>query len=187
MEVIHHLLASPVLGVNSRIDDQPDRAPDIRLQSSVVAVRVLVEADILAQSFAVETPAFRIRREVLLLAKLRQSRQLLGDRDLQVMSGNPLVIRDRLHRGQRSLREVVGIHIHPARSLSVLTALVVVRGGLILLDVCRHRKHLELRLRQRAEQPRQLRLHLRDIALVRIQQRVLRRWDAASGSSSSPR
>src|SRR5258708_21762168 len=91
-----------------------------------------------------------------------------------MMPRNPLVIRDRLHRRQRPLCEVVRVHIRSSRPLPIRTPLVVVSRSLIFLDKCRHSHDLQLSLGQRPEQARQLRLHLRDVASVSSQQSLLR-------------
>ena len=57
VEVIDHLLAGPVLGVDAGIDDEADGAHDVALEAAIVGVGVLVEAHILAQPLGVEPPA----------------------------------------------------------------------------------------------------------------------------------
>lgn len=79
--------------MESGVDHQPDGAQHVILQVSKIAVGILEESDSLAQAFGVERPAFGVRGVVLLLAKFRQFGQFLRQRDLQVMSGNSLVIR----------------------------------------------------------------------------------------------
>src|ERR1700733_14881433 len=98
MEVVHHLLARPVLRVHTGIDTQPYRSPHVVLQPTVVAVRVFVKAHILAQPFAIQPPTLSERCVVLVLAKLWESRQLLRNRNLQVVTWKPFVIRYRLYR-----------------------------------------------------------------------------------------
>src|SRR5271170_571383 len=143
VEVIDHLLPRPVLRVNAGIDDQPYRSPDIRLQTAIVAVRVFVKTDVLAEALAVQSPTLGIRGVVGVLPELWYTGQLLRDRDLQVMSWKSFVIRDSFDWGQGALREVVLIYVHSTRPAAVGSAIVVVRGRLILLHVCRNRHNLQ--------------------------------------------
>ncbi len=110
-----------------------------------------------------------------MLAKLRQPRQLLRNRDLQMMPRQPLVIRNRLDRRQRPTRKVIRVHIHAPRPLPIRRPLLVVRRRLVLLHVRRHRHHLHLRLRQPPKQLRQLRPHPVLVRAIRPEQRLLRR------------
>ena len=50
VEILDHLFAGPVLGVDPGIYDQTDGAPDVAFESSVVGVWILIEADIFAQT-----------------------------------------------------------------------------------------------------------------------------------------
>ena len=54
-------------------------------QPAVVAVRVGVETDILAQVLGIQSPALGVRGVVVMLPELRHVGQLLRDGDLQVM------------------------------------------------------------------------------------------------------
>ena len=97
VEELHDLLARPVLGVQAGVDDQADRAQHLVLQVAVVVVRILVEADLLAEPLGVQRPALDVRVVAALLAERRQVAELLLDGDLQVVAGHALVVRGRLH------------------------------------------------------------------------------------------
>src|SRR5689334_1605175 len=58
---VDRLVARPVEGVNSRIDDQTRGAKEARLEVAVVLVRILVEAQVVAERLGVQRPALGIR------------------------------------------------------------------------------------------------------------------------------
>ena len=72
VEEIDHLLARPLLVVEAGIHHQPDGAQHLVLQMAVVAVGVLVEADLLAEPLGVERPALDEGGVARLLAERRQ-------------------------------------------------------------------------------------------------------------------
>ena len=74
VEVLDHLLAGPVLGVDAGVDHQADGAPDVGLQAAVVGVGVLVKADVLAQPLGVEPPALDKGRVFSIFAEGRARR-----------------------------------------------------------------------------------------------------------------
>src|SRR5580704_10812096 len=56
MEVVDHLLPRPMLGVDPRVDHQSNRTPHLVFEPTVVAVRILIEPDLLAESLGIERP-----------------------------------------------------------------------------------------------------------------------------------
>src|SRR5581483_8080509 len=82
MEVVDHLLPRPMLVVDAGIDHEPDRAPHLVLESAIVAVWVLIEPYLFAESLGVEGPAFDECGVAAVLAELRQVGQLLRERQL---------------------------------------------------------------------------------------------------------
>ena len=74
VEVVDHLLAGPVLGVDAGVDDQADGAQDVGFETAEVGVGVLVEADVLAEPLGVEPPAFGVCGVVEVLAEGRAGR-----------------------------------------------------------------------------------------------------------------
>jgi hypothetical protein len=86
-----------VLRVDAGIDDQADRAPDVAFQAAVVVVGILVEADILAQPLGVEPPSLGVSGVVDVFAKFGNAGELLRDRYLQMMPGQPFVVSPRLY------------------------------------------------------------------------------------------
>jgi hypothetical protein len=93
VEEVDHLLAGPVLGVDSGIDDPAHGAPHFILQAAVFAVGVLIKADFFSQALGVEGPTFGVGIEIEIeFAEGRQAGEFLRDGKLQVMAGDALVI-----------------------------------------------------------------------------------------------
>src|SRR6187402_666986 len=173
VEKVDHLLACPVFGVDAGIDYEADRTPDISLESSIVIVRILVEADFLAQPLAVEAPTFCVGSVVALLAELWDTSEFLRDGDLQMMSGQTLVVRDDLRVLETTAGEVVRVNVDAAGALSIRRAGLVVGCGLLLLHVLRNGQDLERGFGQRTEELRQLGLHVVDVAGVGVDELLL--------------
>ena len=168
MEIVDDLLARPLLRVQSGVDHEPDRAEHFILQTSVIVVRVLIEADFLAELLRVQRPPFDIRRVSALTPEHRQIAELLRDRDLHVMSRNTFVIRRRFERDRFLRLRIVCVDIDASRTRSVGRAFVVIGAGRFFLAERLHLHDLELRFRQTSEKFRQLRVHLIFIFLVRV-------------------
>ena len=109
VEIIDHLLPRPVLVVKAGVDDQANRPQHVILQVAVVAVRILVKSDFLAQPFRVQRPSFDIGGVAFVLAEERQVGQLLRNRNLHVMSGHAFVIGGGFDIQYRALGEVAGV------------------------------------------------------------------------------
>ena len=93
MEIVDHLLAGPVLGVDSGIDYPADGAPYFVLQAAVFAVGILIKADFFSEALGVEGPAFGVGVEIEIeFAEGRQAGELLRNRKLQVMAGDAFVV-----------------------------------------------------------------------------------------------
>ena len=60
MEIVHHLLPGPALVVHAGVEHEPDGAEQLVRQTPEIGVRVFVEADLLAQPFGIERPAFDV-------------------------------------------------------------------------------------------------------------------------------
>ena len=172
---IDHLLAGPVLGVDAGIDHQAYGAPVIGFQSAVVRIRVLVEANLLAQPLGVERPALCVSRIVLVLAEVGQVVQLLRNGDLQVMAGNALVIRDGFYLVEIALGGVIQVDAQTARPAAVRRARLVIGGIHVLRNVVGNRGNLKRSLGQPAKELRQLRLHRPNVAAIGCHKRLGRR------------
>jgi hypothetical protein len=109
VEVVDHLLARPVLGVDAGIDDEANGAEIVGFKAAEVGVRILIEADVFAEALGVESPAFGVGGVVEVFAEGGQAGQLLRDGDLQVMAGQAFVVGDRFDGGERAVLEVVGV------------------------------------------------------------------------------
>ncbi|EEF25620.1 conserved hypothetical protein [Ricinus communis] len=119
VEEVHHLLAVPVLVMQARVHHQADRAQHLVLQVAVVAVRVLVEAQFLAQAFRVQRPALRIGGVVALLAEVRQALDLLRHGQLHVVARHALVQRGGFDVDGGTVLEVAGVDHHAAGTLAI--------------------------------------------------------------------
>src|ERR1022692_818936 len=108
--------------MNAGIDDQTHGAEQFARETPVIADRVLIETDFLAELLGVQRPALDVSRVAGVLPKLGQVRELLRDRELHVMSGYAFVIRDGFVVDETALRELGGRHDDPARTLAVRRA-----------------------------------------------------------------
>jgi hypothetical protein len=132
VEVVDHLLAGPVLGVDAGVNDEPDAPEIVGFEAAEVGVRILIKADVFAQMLGVESPAFGVGSVVEVFAELGQAGELLGDGDLQVVAGQALVIRDGFDAGEGAVLPVIGVDEDGAGTAAIGCALFVVSGGLIL-------------------------------------------------------
>src|ERR1051325_2066669 len=179
-EKLHDLVARPLLVVQSGVDHQPDRAQHFVIQSSIVAVRIVVVADFLPQPLRIERPPFDEGGVAALLPELRQVGQLLLNRELHVMSGDAFVIRRRLGRQRLARRGLVRVHVHAPGTRAVRRAGLVRRAGGLFLAERLHRHDLDLRFRQPSQELRQTRVHLVDEVRVAVDD-VLRRLEVQIG------
>src|SRR4051812_21365764 len=116
------------------IYDQADGAQHLVLQTSVIAVWVLIEADLFAEPFGIKRPTFLIGGVSTLLTKWRQRRQFLRDGNLHVVAGDALVISRRFIRDQQTLLPLAGLHHDVSRARTIRRSLVVVRRSRLLCE-----------------------------------------------------
>ena len=95
--------------MDAGVNHQPYRPPDISFETAVVGVGVLVKADVLAEALGVESPAFGVCGVVLVFAEGGYVLKLLGDRDLQMVAGNALVVGDVFNGVEVAIGGVVGV------------------------------------------------------------------------------
>src|SRR5208337_3705308 len=120
VEEIDHLLARPVLRVDTGVYDPTHGAPHFILQAAVVAVRVLIKAHFFSQALGVERPAFAIRIQIEVeLAERRQAGEFLRDRKLQVMSGDAFVVGDGFDVKQQSLFGGIFVDVDAPRTRTI--------------------------------------------------------------------
>ena len=175
MEVLHDLLARPLLRVQPGVDDEADGAQHLVLQAAVVVPRILIEADLLAEALGVERPSLDVRGEVEeMLAELGDAGQLLGDGDLHVMAGHALVVRGRLHRDRLARLRLARVHLDAAGTRAVGRAGLVLRAGRFLLAERLGGHDFDLRARQPAEELRELRVHLVDVFAIEVEDLLAR-------------
>src|SRR4029450_5415530 len=105
--------------MNAGIDDQPCRAPDLVRQLAELLVRRLVDADLPAEPFGVQTPDLAVAREILFLAERRPFGSFERERGLEAVTWRALVQRQRRQRVERTRRQVVRVEhavLRPAAS-----------------------------------------------------------------------
>src|SRR5205085_7409946 len=100
--------------------------------------------------------------------------QLLGDGNLHVMAGDALVVRGRLHGDGLARPRLARVHLDAARAGAVGGAGLVLRPRRLLLAEGLGRDDDDLRARQAAEEPRQLRVHLIDVVAIEIEDLLAR-------------
>src|ERR1700723_773462 len=143
---LHHLLARPALVVHAGILDQAARPKLLARQPLEVAIRILVEADFLSQSFGIQRPPLDVRGVGGMLPEGWKIGHLLLDGQLHVMPGDAFVVRDRLDLGKLTMLEVPGVYIHLSRAGAIGRPLKVTRPGGFLLPKRLHGYDLELGL-----------------------------------------
>src|SRR5690606_26551735 len=145
-------LFGPALGVHAGIHHQADGAPHFRHQAAVLGVRVLVGVGhLLGQPLGVQAPAFGVGGGELLGAEGGDVLELLGNRDLHVVAGQALVVRDHLQFGPGHGVHVREVGVVDAWARAVGSGGVVVLGGAVLLAEGFHAAHLQVSLGQAAE------------------------------------
>ena len=88
------LLASPVERVYAGVDHEAARPPGVEGEHADAVEIARVQPHLVRQALGVEAPALDEGRGTVVAAEVRQTGQLLADRELQVMA------RDRLVEGQ---------------------------------------------------------------------------------------
>ena len=81
-----------MLRVDASVDDEANGTPDVAFKAAVVRIGILVEADIFAEAFGVQSPAFAEGGVAAEFAKLGNAFLFPGDGDLQMMAGQAFVI-----------------------------------------------------------------------------------------------
>src|SRR5580658_255881 len=117
--VVHDLIPAPIHVVNAGVYNQTHRSEQFRAEAAVVGARVPVEADLLAESLGVESPALSVGRVSAVLAELGEAGEGLLDGDLEVVARDALMIGDRLVIDVAAVRGVGDGHGDAARTLSV--------------------------------------------------------------------
>ena len=165
-EVVDGLLARPVHVVDAGVDDEAHGAPQVVGELPEARVRILVEAEVVAEPLGVERPAFDVGREAAGAPEHRQVGLLLRERDLQVMARHRLVHRQHLHLVLRPHLGAVEVHVVVAGARTVERRALVVGGRRVRRAVVRDRPQAERRAVELAEELRQLRVdHLHDVGV----------------------
>src|SRR5205814_1983594 len=157
------------------VNDQADGAPHFVLQSSIVAVSILIESDLLAQSLGVESPAFDEGGVVSVLAEVRQPAQFLTDGYLQMVTGHAFVVGDGFDIQSQTVFGVPLVDVDAARARTVLRSRrIVCRNGISGAKRI-HRNYHKLVFRQASEELGKLGLHLASVLRIEIEDLFARR------------
>ncbi len=113
--VLDGLFTRPLFVVDAGIDHQPHSTEQLGVEIAQFAVGIiLVHANLTRQLLGVERPAFHVRRERDHAPEDGQSLQRLGNGQLEVVTGNALVVRQGLHAELLDLVHVAQVGIKDA-------------------------------------------------------------------------
>src|ERR1700722_12505155 len=170
---VHYLIARPSFRMDSGVHYQAHSPEEFGRKTAVVGNGVVVETHFFAELLGIKRPAFAIGVETQTMeSEFGQAAQLLLHRELQVMSGDAFVVRDRFVVDQRALLELGCRHHDAARTLAIRSTGYVVSSSGRLKG--RDRFDANGRLRKESEELRKLGFHLRDIS-AEIVEDLLRR------------
>src|SRR5438093_6160594 len=151
---LDRLVPGPALRVHARVDHEPARAPCVVGQHpDPVEVRG-IQAHLVRQALRVEAPSLRDRRHPAVLSERWEALGLLRDGDLQMMSGDRLVVREDLCLVPRPRLRRMRVDVVPPRPRAVRGGRPVIGDRRVLLLVRLDADDLALGLRQPAEIPR---------------------------------
>src|ERR1700733_707035 len=129
-EKLNRLFPAPAHRVHPGIDDEADRAPHLVRQLAEFRIRIFEEAELFAEAFGIQRPAFDERGVTDVLAELGNVFHFLSERNLQVRSRHRFVQRERLHLPFRPRVQIVGIHEIAARPSDGRRTRLVIGGRL---------------------------------------------------------
>src|SRR5215831_13931724 len=162
--------------MNSGIDDQAHRTEEFRGEAAIIRDGVLVEANLFAELFRVQSPAFSVSVEAKTVeAEFGQPSELLLNRELHVMAGNAFMIGNGFVIDERAVSKVGCSHYHAAGALAVRSA----------RDIVSCRSSLERgygfygdrRLGQQVEKAWELGLHLGDVTAEIVKDLLRGGWN----------
>ena len=149
-------LTRPSERVDPRVGDQARGAQPLRLEHPEPLPVVDVEAHLVGEALAVQAPALAERapgEDPAEAPQRRPVRELLFDRDLEMMAGVRLVVREARDVVQRSLLQVRRVDVVGADARAVLGRRVVEAERRVLLAELLDRADLAVRVRHPAEEP----------------------------------
>ena len=159
--------AGPLLVVDAGVHHQAHGAEQLGIEIAQFAVGiVLVEADLTRQFLGVQRPAFGIGRERHHAAEERHAFQFLGDRELEVVTGDALMIGERFHPELLDFIHITQVGVEDARAFPAQIARLVVSPGGGLLAELRDALDLQGGLRADGKVRVQPGIHLVQDALV---------------------
>src|SRR5438477_816004 len=95
--------------MDASVDHQSDCSPDLVGELTKFGVRILVEPELGAEAFRVESPTFDERGVSAIAPEIGNALQLLRNRDLQMMAGHCFVGGENLHLPDRPAIELVSV------------------------------------------------------------------------------
>src|SRR5690349_25162687 len=95
--------------MDAGVDDEADGSPHLVGELSEFRVRILVKSELRSQALGIKAPAFDECSVAAVAPKVRNSLQLLGERDLKVMAWHRLVRAQDFHLPNGSGVELVGV------------------------------------------------------------------------------
>lgn len=129
-EEVDGVLAAPALGMHADIDHQPDRTPHFIGQLTEFVIWVVVHADVVAEAFGIEAPAFTVGGEPAVFAEFREAFHLLGQGYLKMVAGDGLVQGEGDHFPFGAGVEGIGVGIEVAGATGLKRATIIIGGGL---------------------------------------------------------
>src|SRR5207248_3234898 len=142
------LFASPAFCMDSRIDDQSDRAEKFVTKTSQISEWiVVVPPDLFRQPFAVKRPAFDVSREWQYFAKLWNAFELLGRGELPMMSRHTLMICECRHAPFWHFIHVAQVREKDAGTAAIHGGNIVIRARSSYFFKLRNAANFDLRVR----------------------------------------
>ncbi|MNV26229.1 hypothetical protein D3C71_1173460 [compost metagenome] len=152
------------------VHHQTHGAPQLALQAAEVAVRIGVHAQVLAQAFGIQAPAFNEGGLATEATERRHALQFLLQCQLEVMARNGLMQEQVFRIPSLAGRQVVGIDVEDARTGAVFARLHVFATGSRLGAERFNRADFETGLRGQREQLRHAGVDLGFQAAVMLKQ-----------------
>src|SRR5436853_514954 len=113
-QVVDRPGSRPAEAVQSGIHHQPTGPVGFGAQASEARIRVGIKTKVFSEPLRVECPAFAVARVAVVAADLGQRLDLHGARRLQVMAGDRLMQKQRVHRPARPGGEIVHVGLQVA-------------------------------------------------------------------------
>lgn len=158
--VVDGLLARPASPVDAGVDDEARRAEDLVDLLAEAVPRRRMEPLLRGELLGVERPALDEGDEGNDPPEEGNARHLLRERDLEMVAGNRLVVRERAHREARDLAGIAQVGVEDARPRAIEGRALVVGARRAPLLECGHALHDDGGAGQPPEERRKSRLRV---------------------------